>query len=94
MVAQIWRSRGRGGRRSCEQGEWAGVFRSDFAPVKFAEAGPLNGQPVLAGSRSCTGADFDQIGAVIARSACATKQSRPIERPAARDCFAVARNDD
>jgi hypothetical protein len=48
----------------------------------------------LAGSRSCTGADFDQIGAVIAKSACATKQSRPIERPAARDCFAVARNDD
>jgi para-nitrobenzyl esterase len=41
-----------------------------------------------------TRADFDQVGAVIARSACATKQSRPIERPAARDCFAVARNDD
>jgi stage II sporulation SpoAA-like protein len=39
-------------------------------------------------------ADFDQVGAVIATRARARKQSRPIERLAARDCIAVARNDD
>jgi hypothetical protein len=39
-------------------------------------------------------ADFDQVGPVVARRARARKQSRSIERPAASDCLAVARNDD
>jgi hypothetical protein len=34
------------------------------------------------------------MGAAIARRALRDKQSRPIERPAALDCFAAARNDD
>jgi predicted nucleotidyltransferase len=75
--------------------EYVGItqYLADLFPVRVDVANRSSLKPLVRPSveRDALYA-FRRVHAVIARSACATKQSRPFERPAARDCF--ARNDD